>query len=90
MYSDDVPRISSNNPELLLDSLKAGADWAVPVFISLEEESLIPPNIAINVTGGYLPLVFIASPETDKVFKVITPPVNPIEPRDLKKPGLGG
>jgi hypothetical protein len=85
VYSDDTRNISVNNPELLEDTLKAGADWAVTVFISLEEEILMPPTILSSAKGGYLPMAFIATPETDKIFKTILPPANPIEPKDLKK-----
>ena len=85
VYSDDTQNLSPNNPKLLEDTLKAGADWSVTVFIALQEEILMPPTILSSIRGGYLPMVFIATPETDKVWKIITPPSNPIEPRDLKK-----
>lgn len=84
VHSDET-YTRSQMPELLQDALKAGNDWSVTVFVSLSETYSLPPPVLSAPKGGYLPIVFISTPEGDKVFKVIMPPTSPITPQAMRK-----
>jgi hypothetical protein len=85
VYGDHTHESDPQHLEHLEDTLKAGSEWSVTVYISLKDEILMSPILEGAVKGGSLPMVFIATPEADKVFTTITPPSGPIEPKDLRK-----
>ena len=67
-------RTEENHQDLLQEELKAGSDWSVVVFITLSNQFSLPPPMLAVLTKGYPPMVFVATPEGDKIFKVISQP----------------
>jgi hypothetical protein len=74
--------------ESLVDTLKAGSGWAVPVLVVNKEfYSLPPPVITAAQAEVALPTILITSPEGDKVWKVIAQ--ESVKPRAEMKEHVG-
>lgn len=71
VYGNSEPG-DKEETETQLDTLKAGKTWAITVFAGSKEVLSLPPLVIMGAQeSGTSPTVIIASPEGDKVWKVI-------------------